>query len=161
MGLVGCAGTEIQVERAWLSVSRDTLIHRGPDDAGEWWSDDGRVGLAHRRLSIVDLSPLGHQPMHLPDRGLSIVFNGEIYNFPELRRELERRGHQFRSHCDTEVILAAYSEWGSACLERFNGMFAFALYDAVEQRLLLARDRAGEKPYSIASTAALCTSPRS
>ncbi|MCB0933856.1 MAG: asparagine synthase (glutamine-hydrolyzing) [Mycobacterium sp.] len=134
------------MERAWLSVSRDTLIHRGPDDAGEWWSDDGRVGLAHRRLSIVDLSPLGHQPMHLPDRGLSIVFNGEIYNFPELRRELERRGHQFRSHCDTEVILAAYSEWGSACLERFNGMFAFALYDAVEQRLLLARDRAGEKP---------------
>jgi asparagine synthase (glutamine-hydrolysing) len=145
-GLAGCASTESQSDRAWLSRARDTLIHRGPDDAGEWWSQDGRVGLAHRRLSILDLSPLGHQPMHLPERGLSVVFNGEIYNFAELRRDLEGRGHRFRSHCDTEVILAAYSEWGSDCLSRFNGMFALALYDGREQRLLLARDRAGEKP---------------
>lgn len=145
-GLTGCASTESQSDRAWLSRARDTLIHRGPDDAGEWWSQDGRVGLAHRRLSILDLSPLGHQPMHLPERGLSIVFNGEIYNFAELRRGLEGRGHRFRSHCDTEVILAAYSEWGSDCLTRFNGMFALAIYDGQEQRLLLARDRAGEKP---------------
>jgi asparagine synthase (glutamine-hydrolysing) len=122
------------------------LIHRGPDDAGEWWSEDGRVGLAHRRLSILDLSPLGHQPMHLTDRGLSIVFNGEIYNHAELRKELQCRGHKFRSHCDTEVLLAAYAQWGADCLARLNGMFAFALYDALEGRLLLARDRAGEKP---------------
>lgn len=145
-GLTGCASTDPQSNRAWLSVARDRLIHRGPDDAGEWWSDDGRVGLAHRRLAILDLSPLGHQPMHLVDRQLSIVFNGEIYNFEELRRDLEQRGHRFRSHCDTEVILAAYAEWGDGCLTRLNGMFALALYDAREQRMLLARDRAGEKP---------------
>lgn len=145
-GLTGCASTEPQSKRAWLSVARDTLVHRGPDDAGEWWSDDGRVGLAHRRLAILDLSPLGHQPMHLPGRQLSIVFNGEIYNFAELRRDLEQRGHRFRSHCDTEVILAAYAEWGDDCLGHLNGMFALAIYDAREQRLLLARDRAGEKP---------------
>ncbi|MCW1960389.1 MAG: asparagine synthase (glutamine-hydrolyzing) [Mycobacterium sp.] len=145
-GLTGCASTETQSNRAWLSAARDTLTHRGPDDAGEWWSDDGRVGLAHRRLAILDLSPLGHQPMHLVDRQLSIVFNGEIYNFADLRTDLEQRGHRFRSHCDTEVILAAYAEWGDDCLKHLNGMFALALYDAREQRVLLARDRAGEKP---------------
>jgi asparagine synthase (glutamine-hydrolysing) len=102
--------------------------------------------MAHRRLAIIDLSPLGHQPMHLPDRRLSIVFNGEIYNFLELRQELERCGHRFRSHSDTEVILGAYAEWGTDCLSHLNGMFAFALYDAEEQQLFLARDRAGEKP---------------
>src|SRR5262245_26636411 len=145
-GFIGCASTKGEIDRAWLPTARDTLIHRGPDDAGEWWSDDGQVGLAHRRLSILDLSPLGHQPMHLTDRGLSIVFNGEIYNYAELRQELKRRGHKFRSQCDTEVLLAAYAQWGADCLERLNGMFAFALYDAPERRLLLARDRAGEKP---------------
>jgi len=122
------------------------MTHRGPDDAGEWWSDDGRVGLAHRRLSIVDLSPLGHQPMHLPGRGLSIVFNGEIYNHRALRDELVKLGFAFHSHSDTEVLLAAYAVWGEDCLARFNGMFAFALYDAPRQKLFLARDRAGEKP---------------
>jgi asparagine synthase (glutamine-hydrolysing) len=111
-----------------------------------WWSDCGRVGLAHRRLSILDLSPLGHQPMHLAEAGLSIVFNGEIYNFADLRSELERLGHSFRSHSDTEVLLAAYAQWGTECLSRLNGMFAFALFDAPRQRLFLARDRAGEKP---------------
>lgn len=145
-GLTGCASTEPQSNRDWLSVARDTLVHRGPDDAGEWWSEDGRVGLAHRRLAILDLSPLGHQPMHLSGRRLSIVFNGEIYNFAELRRDLERQGHRFRSHCDTEVILAAYAEWGEDCLGHLNGMFALAIFDAREQRLFLARDRAGEKP---------------
>jgi asparagine synthase (glutamine-hydrolysing) len=111
-----------------------------------WWSDCGRVGLAHRRLTILDLSPLGHQPMHLAEAGLSIVFNGEIYNFADLRSELERLGHSFRSHSDTEVLLAAYHQWGTECLSRLNGMFAFALFDASRQRLFLARDRAGEKP---------------
>jgi asparagine synthase (glutamine-hydrolysing) len=88
-GLVGIAVTTTLSNRTWLSIARDILTHRGPDDAGEWWADHGRVGLAHRRLSILDLSPLGHQPMHLVERGLSIVFNGEIYNFADLRRDLK------------------------------------------------------------------------
>ena len=122
------------------------MTHRGPDDSGEWWSTDGRVGLAHRRLSIIDLSTAGHQPMLDASGVLSIVFNGEIYNFADLRSELITKGYIFRSHSDTEVILAAYHVWGTECLARFNGMFAFALYDAQRQVLFLARDRAGEKP---------------
>lgn len=145
-GIVGAASIAPHEERAWLPVARDTLIHRGPDDAGEWWSDCMRVGLAHRRLAIIDLSPLGHQPMHRPEAGLSVVFNGEIYNYAELRRELEQLGHGFSSHSDTEVLLAAYAQWGSDCLARLDGMFAFAIYDAPQQRMFLARDRAGEKP---------------
>ena len=117
------------------------MIHRGPDDAGVWWSEDGRVGLAHRRLAIIDLSTAGHQPMHDAAGSLSIVFNGEIYNFAELREVLVARGHAFRSHSDTEVILAAYREWGTDCLQHFNGMFAIALYDAQKQTVFL-----GEKP---------------
>lgn len=145
-GIVGSASINPQSNRAWLRISRDILIHRGPDDAGEWWSGDLRVGMAHRRLSILDLSPLGHQPMHLHGREIAIVFNGEIYNCAELRSELEQCGHGFRSHSDTEVLLAAYAEWGTDCLSRLNGMFAFAIYDACQQRLFFARDRAGEKP---------------
>ncbi|MEB3200913.1 MAG: asparagine synthase (glutamine-hydrolyzing) [Synechococcaceae cyanobacterium] len=145
-GLVGVAAPRPRSERAWLDAAAESLRHRGPDDGGSWWSADGRIGLAHRRLAILDLSPLGHQPMHAPQRGLSIVFNGEIYNFQDLRRQLETLGHRFRSHSDTEVLLAAYAEWGEDCLPRLNGMFAFALLDAPRQRLLLARDRAGEKP---------------
>lgn len=122
------------------------LVHRGPDDHGLWWSSDHRVALAHRRLSIVDLSPLGHQPMYLAERGLSVVFNGEIYNHRALRDELVLLGFAFRSDSDTEVLLAAYAYWGEECLARFNGMFAFALYDSFRQSLFLARDRAGEKP---------------
>jgi asparagine synthase (glutamine-hydrolysing) len=145
-GLVGIASLSPTSDRNWLAIGRDEMTHRGPDDAGEWWSDDGRVGLAHRRLSIVDLSPAGHQPMQDKLRGLTIVFNGEIYNFRELRSELEQRGHAFRSHSDTEVLLAAYDVWGTDCLSRLNGMFAFALFDARQQTVFLARDRAGEKP---------------
>lgn len=145
-GIVGAGGTAPESDRRWLAVGRDAMTHRGPDDAGEWWSADGRVGLAHRRLSIIDLSPLGHQPMHWPERGLSVVFNGEIYNHHALRDELAGMGFAFRSHSDTEVLLAAYAAWGKGCLARFNGMFAFALYDAQQQMLFLARDRAGEKP---------------
>lgn len=123
-----------------------TLRHRGPDDTGEWWSPDWRVGFGHIRLAVLDLSPAGHQPMHLAGLGLSIVFNGEIYNFREVRAELEQRGYRFRSRSDTEVLLAAYDAWGTDCLARLNGMFAFALFDTRRQRLILARDRAGEKP---------------
>ena len=145
-GIVGIASKTPVAQRAWLAEGRDAMTHRGPDDAGEWWSDDSRVGFAHRRLSIIDLSPAGHQPMSNAAGTLHIVFNGEIYNFADLREELVAKGHAFRSHSDTEVILAAYREWGFACLSRLNGMFALALYDRSNDRVLLARDRAGEKP---------------
>jgi asparagine synthase (glutamine-hydrolysing) len=118
--------------------------HRGPDAAGFW--NEGPIALGHRRLSIIDLSELGHQPMRDIDGRCRIVFNGEIYNFLDLRRELEAEGARFASRSDTEVILEAYKRWGIECLSRLNGMFAFALWDEPQQRLLLARDRAGEKP---------------
>ena len=145
-GLVGIASSLPVVSRAWLIMGRDAMDHRGPDDSGEWWSGDGRVGLSHRRLAIIDPSPAGHQPMRVEQRGLTIVFNGEIYNFREIRIELERHGYCFKSSSDTEVLLAAYEVWGEDCLSRLNGMFAFALHDARRQTVFLARDRAGEKP---------------
>jgi len=145
-GIVGAVSVGYQEDRKWLLDASNTLIHRGPDHAGEWWSEDGRVGLAHRRLSILDLSPLGFQPMAYVERGLSVVFNGEIYNFTELRKELQHLGYNFRSQSDTEVLLVAYAQWGIDCVNRLNGMFVFAIYDAFKQKLFLARDRAGEKP---------------
>jgi asparagine synthase (glutamine-hydrolysing) len=145
-GIVGIAARSASACHEWLVKGRDAMAHRGPDDTGVWQSQDGNVGLGHRRLAIVDLSPAGHQPMQDPTAQLTIVFNGEIYNFRDLRRELAARGHVFRSHSDTEVILAAYREWGVDCLARLNGMFAFALYDAAQRTVFLARDRAGEKP---------------
>lgn len=126
-------------------VSR-SLTHRGPEDSGAWSTQTGDLTLTliHRRLRIIDLSPAGHQPMK---RGAyTIVFNGEIYNFLDLRRVLEEDGYTFSSSCDTEVILAAYSRWGADCVRRLHGMFAFALWDSHEQQLLLARDRLGKKP---------------
>src|SRR5512134_3623460 len=117
------------VDRERLVRLRDAQRHRGPDDEGLWISSDGAVGLAHRRLSVLDLSPRGHQPMSTPDGGLHVVFNGEIYNFHALRHELEQRGHAFQSTRDTEVLLLGWREWGAGLLERLRGMFAFALHD--------------------------------
>ncbi|HEX8251897.1 MAG TPA: asparagine synthase (glutamine-hydrolyzing) [Thermoanaerobaculia bacterium] len=134
------------VEREVIAEMAAALRHRGPDDQGEWISADGRTGFGHRRLSIIDLSPAGHQPMQDPSERLTITFNGEIYNYRELRSELSARGHRFATATDTEVILAAYREWGVDVPKRLNGMFAFAIHDADERRLVLARDRAGEKP---------------
>jgi asparagine synthase (glutamine-hydrolysing) len=145
-GIVGIASSKAQSERGWLAAGRDAMRHRGPDDFGEWWSPDGRVGMGHRRLAIIDLTAGGHQPMHDAAGSLVTVFNGEIYNFMEVRKDLQARGHLFRSDSDTEVILAAYREWGTECLTRLNGMFAFAIYDRNQGVLFLARDRAGEKP---------------
>lgn len=122
----------------------DSIRHRGPDDDGIYVSDD--ISLGHRRLSIIDLSPAGHQPMFNEDRSLCIVFNGEIYNYQEIRPVLEGKGYRFKSNSDTEVILHAYKEWGAACLERFRGMFAFAIWDAGRKELFIARDRLGVKP---------------
>lgn len=145
-GIVGIYSKSPISDRGLLARMRDTLAHRGPDDAGLWWSQDRCLGLAHRRLSIIDLSPAGHQPMADQTGRLQIVFNGEIYNYQDLRRELESRGHTFRSQSDTEVLLEAYREWGTDCLPHLNGMFAFCIYDHSEECLFLARDRAGEKP---------------
>lgn len=144
-GIVGAAG-DITISRGLLVEMRDTLRHRGPDDEGFWISPDHRVGLGHRRLAIIDLSEAGRQPMSAAGGSLQIVFNGEIYNYLELRTELQSLGHRFHTETDTEVILEAYRAWDSDCLRRLNGMFAFALYDDSQKRLLLARDPAGEKP---------------
>jgi asparagine synthase (glutamine-hydrolysing) len=144
-GIVGIVSTKAGCV-ADVTAMRDTLIHRGPDDEGNWRSPDGAAMLGHRRLSIVDLSPAGHQPMLDTSGGLSLAFNGEIYNFQELRRELQALGHSFRSASDTEVVIESYRRWGTDCVKHFNGMFAFGLYDAAARRLMLARDRAGEKP---------------
>ena len=122
----------------------DALAHRGPD--GEGYFVEGPIGLGHRRLAIIDLSPAAHQPMQTPDGRFVISYNGEIYNFQELRLELEALGHKFRSRTDSEVLLAALAQWGDKALLRFNGMFAFALWDRERQELLLARDRYGVKP---------------
>lgn len=130
-----------------LKAMNDTMCHRGPDDSGEeiFATPGGLlVGLAQRRLSILDLSALGHQPMYSADGRLVIVFNGEIYNFLELKEEL--KGYPFRSQCDTEVILAAYLKWGISCVDRFQGMFAIALFDRDTDKLYLVRDRIGKKP---------------
>jgi asparagine synthase (glutamine-hydrolysing) len=125
---------------------RDTLKHRGPDDAGSWHEPEQRCALGHRRLSIVDLSPAGHQPMSNEDGTVWIAFNGEIYNHLDLRRELEAKGHVYRSHTDTETIIHLYEEEGPRCVERLHGMFGLAIWDARRRELFLARDRLGVKP---------------
>ncbi|MGD8290984.1 MAG: asparagine synthase (glutamine-hydrolyzing) [Desulfobacterales bacterium] len=122
----------------------DAIAHRGPD--GEGFYIDSFIGFGHRRLAIIDLSPLGHQPMTTPDGRFAISYNGEVYNFQELRLELEALGHPFRSRSDTEVVLNAYVQWGPDCVDKFNGMFAFAIWDKTHQELFLARDRYGIKP---------------
>lgn len=133
--------------RAQVRRMTACLQHRGPDDGGEWVDASHGIAFGHRRLSIIDLSPLGHQPMHSVHDRYTLIFNGEIYNFKALRAELEQLGHGFRGHSDTEVLLAAFEQWGPrAATQRCNGMFAYALWDRRERRLYLARDRMGEKP---------------
>ena len=155
-GLAGklASSPHATVDAGLLHAMADSLAHRGPDADGFYFG--AGVGLAHRRLSIVDVAT-GHQPLLNEDGAVCVVFNGEIYNFAELRRDLEARGHVFQTHSDTEVIVHGYEEWGEACVERFRGMFAFAVWDSRARRLLLARDRVGIKPlyYAIAADGGL------
>ena len=143
--MCGIAGFNWPDQRL-VKTMMDALRHRGPDDEG-FYVDDA-VSLGHRRLSIVDLSEMGHQPMVYEHGGRRaiVTFNGEIFNFHEVRAALAGKGYRFRSESDTEIVLASYIEWGSDCVHHFNGMWAFALYDEAEKRLLLSRDRFGEKP---------------
>lgn len=131
------------VDEGMLIKMNDTIVHRGPDDAGHF--HDGRAGIAMRRLSIIDLST-GHQPMTNEDKTVWIVFNGEIYNYQEIRQDLVQKGHTFVTKSDTEAIVHAYEEYGADCVHRLNGMFAFAIWDSVKERFFLARDRVGIKP---------------
>ena len=143
--MCGIAGFNWPDQRM-VKTMMDTLRHRGPDDEGFYVNDE--VSLGHRRLSIVDLSEMGHQPMVYEHGGRRVIvtFNGEIFNYREVRQALEAEGYRFRSESDTEIILASYIEWGAECVHRFNGMWAFALYDEAAGQLFLSRDRFGEKP---------------
>ncbi len=143
-GIAGIWDFENKIEPDLLAAMRDTLSHRGPDDSGIYLDEEHNLGLGHQRLTILDLTPRGHQPMHY-DR-VWIVHNGEIYNFREIRKTLEAKGHRFESQSDTEVILKSYREWGLEAVDTFRGMFAFCLWDKRENRLFLVRDRAGVKP---------------
>lgn len=147
-GIAGQIRFASRVDHALLHRQGDVLAHRGPDSFGFWTSPDGRVGFAHRRLAIVDLSPGGHQPMfeHADGTGAVVTFNGELYNFRPLREKLRGLGFSFRSGSDTEVLLAAWRQWGVDCVREFEGMYVFALYDAAAGTVFFARDRAGEKP---------------
>jgi len=150
-GLFGALSFSGQsVDTGIANAMSEKVARRGPDDQGEWF--DGPVMLGHRRLAIIDLSPQGHQPMHDVSEQYTIVFNGTIYNYPELREQLIADGYAFHSHSDTEVILNAYAHWGEACTEKLHGMFAFAIWDKSAQSLFLARDRMGIKPLYYART---------
>jgi len=139
-----------EVGSALLKKMTDSIAHRGPD--GEGWYQSKGLGFGHRRLAIVDLSPLGHQPMVSQDTRYALTYNGEIYNFREIRSELISKGYSFLSQTDSEVVLHAWAEWGQACVLKFNGMFAFAIWDSVQEDLFLVRDRYGIKPLYYAHT---------
>ncbi len=150
-GIVGSLVTgdsSFRVTDPYLTRMRDTMVHRGPDGGANWIAPDGRVGLGHRRLSIIDLTTVANQPMSNEDGTLWVVFNGEIYNHADVRAELiQRGGHRWKTdHSDTEVILHAFETWGIDCLHKFRGMFAFALWDVRKEQLWLVRDRIGVKP---------------
>jgi asparagine synthase (glutamine-hydrolysing) len=143
-GIISADVSFVSTER--LKQMTDALAHRGPDGEGQWINSSGNVGLGHRRLSVIDLSDAGHQPMHYAGR-YAVVHNGEIYNYIELREALEKKGYSFRTRTDTEVIAAAYDAYGEECVDEFDGMFAFTIWDEQEKKLFAARDRFGEKPF--------------
>jgi asparagine synthase (glutamine-hydrolysing) len=144
-------GSSLDIAR-YLNAMINIQDHRGPDYNDLWFSDDRTLGLSHNRLSILDLTKAGNQPMHCADRRFTIVFNGEIYNYLELRKQLIAMGSHFRTTSDTEVLLEAYRHWGEGMLAKLRGMFSFALYDHVERSLFCVRDRVGKKPFVYAQT---------
>ena len=150
-GIFGTVNYRISEEQGMACLNE--MIHRGPDGFGIW--QEGGVTLGHRRLSILDLSENGRQPMSYADGRYQITFNGEIYNFIEIRNELMAKGYRFKSDTDTEVIAAAFAEWQEGCLDRFNGMWTFAIWDRKTRRLFISRDRFGIKPLYIARKATL------
>jgi len=135
------------VNKALLKDMNDIIHYRGPDDEGFYYDDNNGIGFGHRRLSIIDLSPLGHQPMSNDEETLWITYNGEVYNYLEIKDELKSKGYSFKSTSDTEVIIKAYEEWGEDCVKHFNGMWAFALWDKKNNKLFCSRDRFGIKPF--------------
>ena len=148
-GFMDLSARRINSEELIPTVTRmaDAIRHRGPDDQGVWADAEAGLALGFRRLSILDLSPAGHQPMHSADERYIMAYNGEVYNFAELREKLESLGHTFRGTSDSEVMLAAFVQWGlEAAVRRFNGMFAIALWDRQQKVLHLVRDRLGVKP---------------
>ncbi len=152
--MCGIAGLISANSAARIGAMLTSLEHRGRDDEGTWTAPAAAheraealgVTLGHRRLAIIDITSAGHQPMLSPDKRFALTFNGEIYNYRELRRQLETKHHRFQTDTDTEVLLAAFIEWGIECLPRLNGMFAFAVWDSLTSSLTLARDRLGIKP---------------
>ena len=150
--MCGIAGYSGAFDPHLLSEMGSSIAHRGPDDTGQWVDEAAGIGLTHRRLSIIDLSPQGRQPMTNEDDRLQLIYNGEIYNYQALRRELVSKGHTFRSQTDSEVLLHLYEEEGEGMLSRLNGIFAFALWDSRDAQLLLARDGLGVKPLYYAQT---------
>jgi asparagine synthase (glutamine-hydrolysing) len=145
-GIAGLTSRSGAIDARHVKVMTDALAHRGPDGEGFYINTTCTVGFGHRRLAIIDLSSAGAQPMTNEDQTIWLTYNGEIYNFQEVRNDLEKRGHTFHSNSDSEVIIHAYEEWGVECLSRFNGMFAFGLWDEPRNRLWLVRDRLGIKP---------------
>ncbi len=143
--IIGVLGKNLPSQEQFIKA-RDTMTHRGPDDAGMYYKPEEGIALGHRRLSIIDLSPEGRQPFFSYDKRYAIVFNGEIYNYKELKDELKNK-YPFKTKTDTEVLLAAYIQWGEKCLQKFNGMFAFAIWDRNKKELFCARDRLGVKPF--------------
>lgn len=145
-GIVGQLSLSIQIDQNKFNAKRDTLQHRGPDDAHSWFSENERIALGYRRLSLIDLTDSGRQPMCNEDGTLWLSFNGEIYNYIELKKSLQDKGHIFKSHTDSEVLLHGYEEWGINILQHVKGMFAFGIWDDAKKQLFLARDRFGIKP---------------
>src|SRR5262249_38343628 len=145
--MCGICGIVGRADKSTIEDMTAVIAHRGPDDGGVEVFDSEQVALGHRRLSILDLSPLGHQPMTDAEGRFWITYNGEIYNYQDVRDVLTTKGYHFRSNCDTEALLYAYREWGAESLQRLNGMFAFAIWDKRTRRLFAARDRFGIKPF--------------
>ena len=146
-GIAGIIRKNGNVSVEHLMLMTDAIIHRGPDGEGQWINPKANVGMGHRRLSIIDLSNNAKQPIHYLNLRYTIVFNGEIYNYRELKCDLQKDGYTFISESDTEVLLALYDKLKEKCLEQLDGMFAFAIWDELEQKLFCARDRFGEKPF--------------